>query len=519
MAPSSSPGFRLCVFAMVAGALHACAAPPRFASTTITPQELLAHDRDAAGKCLAPGLYHFRYRSVSSSGDLGRSDAYEAAGATRLGDYHLISESHGLRVERGRLSGRSWARTANGLVLTDSILPTAFDRVRRAALHRPDSRVRVLGITTTTPHEYVLQIRPNARIDQEQYFDARTFLLRRIVAQNYDRAVEVQRYWGYVDVCGKPVPSHAELSSSLSPQTSDFSLVKHERLPYDQRLLAIPQSKTPFVPQHTLPATLNSMFGDSGILIRVDIEGTPYWFELDSGATDILIDRDLIRRLGGREFDKYTGSKGGPVEYSVAVLPRLDIGPVYSTNLVVTVLKHDYIAQGVHVVGMLGCDFLGSRPLAIDFRNQSVTLLNSAPSPADRRWTVVQTPLHSGVPSLDVRLEKQSATLVLDLGSPYTTINEDVFDKIGEKLTQLDETKLTFIGGVPLDATQYVVPRTSAGNLQLGPLIATVIAGGRGQDLQTDGILGRDVLKHYRLVLDYAHERTYFQRYATDEEP
>jgi hypothetical protein len=466
-----------------------------------------------------PGLYHLRYRTVSSSGDVGRADSYEAAGATTLGDYRLINESHGLRVERGRFSGRSWMRTANGLVLTDSILPNAFDRVLGAALHKSDSRVRILGITTATPHEYVLQIVPNARIDQERYFDAHTFLLRRVVAQNYDRAVVVQRFWGYADVCGKPVPSHATFSSSLSPQTSETSLVKHERLPYDKRLLAIPQSKTPFVPQRPLPATLNTMFGESGVLIRVDIEGTPYWFALDSGAADIAIDRDLIQRLGGHEFDKYIGTKGGRVQYSVAVLPRLDIGPVDATNVVVTVLNHDYVEQGVHVVGLLGCDFIGSRPLAIDFRNQSVTLLNSAPPPTDRLWTVLRTPLHSCEPSLDVRLEKQSATLVLDLGSPDTTINEDLFDKIGVKLTQLGETRVRFIGGIPLDAFQYIVPRASAASLQLGPLIATLIAGGSGQDLETNGILGRNVLKNYRWILDYAHQRAYFQRYATDEEP
>jgi len=511
--------FRLCVFAVVASGLYACAVPPRFASTRLTPQELLARYRDAEGRCLAPGLYHLRYRTVSSAGDVARADTYEAAGATTLGDYRVVGESHGLRLERGRFAGRSWMRTGNGLVLTDSVLPSVFDRVLTAALHKSDSRVRVLGITTTTPHEYVLQIRPNARIDQERYFDARTFLLRRAVTQNYDRAVEVYRYWGYVEVCGRPVPSHAATSSSLSPQTSETSLVKHERLPYDQRVLAIPQSKTPFVPQYHLPATLNSMFGESGILIRADIQGTPYWFELDSGDANMTIDRDLIQRLGGREFDKYTGTKGGLVDYSVAVLPRLDIGPVYATNVFVSVLKHDYIQQGVHVVGMLGCDFFGSRPLAIDFRNQSVTLLKSVPSPTDRRWTVVPTLLHSGWPSLDVRLENQNTTLVLDLGSPDTIVNEDVFDKIGEKLKQLDETREAFIGGVPLDAAQYVVPRASVGGLQLGPLIATVTAGGRAQDLQTDGILGRNVLKNYRLILDYADQRTYFQRYATDAEP
>jgi hypothetical protein len=36
--------------------------------------------------------------------------------------------------------------------------------------------------------------------------------------------------------------------------------------------------------------------------------------------------------------------------------------------------------------------------------------------------------------------------------------------------------------------------------------------GAIGQNLNDDGILGRNALRGYGMVLDYAHERTYFQR-------
>ena len=62
-------------------------------------------------------------------------------------------------------------------------------------------------------------------------------------------------------------------------------------------------------------------------------------------------------------------------------------------------------------------------------------------------------------------------------------------------------------------ATQYVVPNASAGALSLGPLVTSVVTGGRGQDLNDDGFVGLNVLDKYHIVMDYSHERTYFQKY------
>ncbi|HXB84095.1 MAG TPA: aspartyl protease family protein [Candidatus Acidoferrum sp.] len=492
--------------------LCACSLQPQFSPTSVTPQQLLTRYRDAGVRCLTPGVFYLRYRTTTTRGDVIVNDDYESRGTGKLFDFRIVTTTHGLRSEHGRLSDRSWMQTANGLVLPDISRPTPFDRVLSAAAHKPDPRVRMLGITTAPRREYVLEIAPNARLLQRRYFDARTFLLREIETRDYDQAVGVDRFSGFIHVCGKPVPVRVDHSDSLSAQTYQTTLVRHDRLA-DPHLLAIPRSRTPFVPQYRLPATLNSIFGPSGILIRVDIQGIPYWFELDSGASSITLDRNLVRRLGGHEFGKYPGSKGGTVEFANAVLPRLDIGPVYATDLAVGVIDHDYIKEGVHVVGLLGCDFIASRPLGIDFRSQTV-ILASVPSATDPRWISVQTPLESCRPAIRVRLENEPATLVLDLGAPDTIINEDLYDRIAASVHEIDTTRVTFVGGQILDATQYVVPYASAGGLSLGPLLAGVVANGRGQDLDNDGFVGLNVLHNYRIVFDYRHERTYFQKYA-----
>lgn len=503
-------GLGLCI-AIASGVLNACASPPVLAPTNLTPQQLLTRNRRVDDAPL-PGMYHLRYRRVASDGEVSISDFYEAPGRAGT-DYRAIMSSRGIRVERGRIFGRSWQRDVNGLVLPDSQLKSAFDRVLAAALHRADARVRIAGITQSPPRRYVLEIRPNARIVQRLYFDVKTFLLRRIVTQDYDRRVGEIDYDGYAWLGKRPVPSRESDFDNLSNKTYETTLVEHERIPYQAKLLSIPRSRVPFAVQYPLPSTINSLFGASGILIRVDIKGSPYWLKLDSGATDIVLDRALVARLGLHEFWKSTGTKGGRVEASTAILPRIDVGPVYAKNVVVTAFASDDMEQGVEVVGLLGCDFIASRPLAIDFRKETVSVTSGAPQLTQPGWVNVRTPLHECRPSIGVRLDRQPATLLLDFGAQSTLVNEDVFDRFGRALRPLDTTPVRFIGGEALDGTQYVVPSASAGNLDLGPIVATVVAGGRGQDLDDDGALGRNVLKDYRVVLDYRRQVTYFHRY------
>ncbi len=496
---------------MLSATLAACSPPPQFSATSLTPRQLLERYRSSDSKCLTSGIYYFQYRTTTSEGDVSVYDFYESRGRGKTPDFRTVATIRGLRGERGRISDRSWLQTGNGLVVPDSPLPTPFDRVLRAAARGPDVRARMLGITTAVPHRYVLELNPNPRIAQRLYFDPGSFLLRKVETQDYDRAVRVERFSRYIPVCGKPVPTRIDRSNSFSRETSETVLLRHERLA-DPRLLAIPLSRTPFVPQARLPATLNSLFGASGILIRVDIAGQPYWFALDSGAPSVTLDRTLVQRLGGHEFATSIATKGGTFERSAAVIPRLDIGPVYATNLAVSVVNHDYVQQGVHVVGLLGCDFIASRPLGIDFRSQTVVVGSVLPV-GNRRWTRIATPLDSCVPTIRSRLENQPATLLLDLGSPLTTINEDVYERIAASVHELGSEQLEFIGGEPLDATRYVVPIASIGSLSLAPLLAAVVAGGRGQDLYDDGLLGFNALDKYRIVLDYRNEQTYFQEY------
>jgi hypothetical protein len=504
---------RVCALAILTTC--GCSHESTFAPTSITPQQVLTRYSGVADRCRKSGVYYVKYRTKTNLGDTVDSVLYGSRGIRNVPNFRRIVSTHGVRGEQGRLSDRSWAQTVNGLVLPNTSPSTVFDRLVNMAAHKADPRVRMLGIKTTGGRRYyVLEIAPNARVLQRRYYESGTFLLRETQTQNYDRDVTTDTISRYVTICGKPVPARVDLSHSLSAETTETTLVRFGRSE-DRSLLAVPASKTPFVPQYRLPMTLNSLFSPSAILIRVDIRGQPYWFQLDSGAGDVTLDRDFVRRLGGHEFGEFFATKGGAVRYGNAIIPRLDIGPVYARNLVVSIIDHDYIEDGVHVVGLLGCDFIGSRPIIIDFHSEKVIVLNALPR-ALPGWTSVQTPLDACRPSIRTRIENQSATLMLDTGSPYTIINEDIYDRISASVNDLGPTRVAFIGAQILAARQYGAPDAFAGSLSLGPLVVSVVAEGRGQDLNNDGILGLNVLRNYRLVLDYKHARTYFQKYPAN---
>lgn len=496
--------------AIAAAVLAGCTASPAFAPTKLTPQALLVRNRHAVVMRWRADIYHLRYRTVSSDGDVTFTDVYEGGNAP-LPTYREVGTLRGLRTERGRFMGRGWRQTPNGLVLGDTSRSSVFDEIVAGALRHPDPRVRVLGITRDAPRAYVLEVVPNARIFQRRYFDTATFQLRKIVTQDYDGNLYESHADDYVWVGGAAVPSHMSQSSSLSHQSSDMRLLSLARLPNDRSVLRPPPSRRPFVPQHALPATLNTLFDSTGILVRADVYGRPYWFKLDSGSASVVLDRAFARELGLSEFGTNTLSKGGKLALSSAVLPRIDVGPVFADNLAVNVLPMAEHEQGVDVVGLLGCDFIGSMPLAIDFAKQTLTILRTAPL-RDSRWISVKTPLQGCRPSIRVRLDDVPATLVLDYGSTKMILNEDVAARLGGKLQRLGRATLRYLGDEPLMATQYIVPNVTAGSLQFGPIVADVADGARGQDLDDDGILGRVVLDRFRIVLSYRSQRTFFQR-------
>jgi hypothetical protein len=254
-------------------ALCACSAH-RVAAPSLTVQRLLSLSRQAMRSHGAPGLYHLRYVITSNQGYRAATDEYVARSGKSPYDFRIVTVTEGVTAEYGRLRGRRWRRDANGLLFDDVTIESPYNRVLAAAMKLDDTRVRIAGITDQLPHRYVVDAVPNARLAARMYFDAKTYLLTGVTQRDYDGYTQMETYDGFVDVGAVKVPTVRFLSNDRSSQVFKSTLAFHERIPYDAQLLLPHGSRRPFLMQRRLPAPLNTMFGESGILVRVDIGGT-----------------------------------------------------------------------------------------------------------------------------------------------------------------------------------------------------------------------------------------------------
>jgi hypothetical protein len=149
-----------------------------FVPAQITPEQLLQKADAAEG-----GLQLGRYVILEQSKDAGISTAI----VTRIDgqDTRTTERSGNFRVAYGRYKGRTWEQDENGMVRYETRPSKIADAL--ASPGKPDGVVRLLGLTSGPAKEYVLDVHPSASDEELRYYDARTFLLDRIVTKYVKR--------------------------------------------------------------------------------------------------------------------------------------------------------------------------------------------------------------------------------------------------------------------------------------------------------------------------------------------
>src|SRR5579863_1739205 len=139
-----------------AGFLVLSAYAPAYADdytpSDLTAAQLIAKTEAAAGK-LEAGAYVMETRAHRSSGDI--------LTATRMHgkDLSVTTTAAGFTSSAGTVGGQTWRQDANGLVLMQSRFHADSDPNGQAWRHPEDplNNVRVLGITTSDPKQYVME--------------------------------------------------------------------------------------------------------------------------------------------------------------------------------------------------------------------------------------------------------------------------------------------------------------------------------------------------------------------------
>jgi hypothetical protein len=488
---------------LFAAALVNRAAADGYAPTALTAVQILAKARAASGH-LQSGQYLIVERDVTPS-------EMTTMMTQRNGDDYITTVTENDRTSAyGSYRGQRWERDANGIVIRESGFYGKEDPNALAWKHPddPQYRVRVLGLTQAAPQEYVVEANPPGGQDEYRYYNAQTLLLDKDVVFGVDRYRHETDYSQYRTVFGETIPFHTHYSDGR-PANDEEDEITSFTASASSNALVIPEPQ-PIFGFLTAPVTIPASFSGS-IVIPVKIGNETLSFALDTGSTDLFIDAGAASRLGLAEYGKSQGTIGGTFTTTETTVPQLSVGSLTAHNLVFTVGPLNGF-EGIS--GLLGCDFLASAVVGIDFKNSTVTFYPWATfNPVTLGLMAMPIQLDDCVPRVPASIEKVPGHFLLDTGSYATVVYRHYLAKLPRATVASEgETPDTMYGanetstaiGGDVRSTFYDVTDVVFGGL--GYRAGQVLVPNSTSTLQDpdyDGILGRNILKEYVLYLDY----------------
>ena len=451
----------------------------------------------------APNAYRETVQITSSDGttttvrELVRGD-----------DVRAIDESGPFHAESGAVGGKHWRQTENGITVDDTDDPgnALPERLATTVSRSPDGALIVASL--------------NAKgWGRKDYIDAATWHVLRherigatgTVTTTYDDVRDDQ---------GRVFAHRWHVIDAAEQTTSDARVTEYAPGPVSDAELARPPSRRTLVtfPDGTAPVALPASFGRH-IFVRVTVGGRGADFILDSGASGIVLDTELVRALGLKAYGEHSHVVAARTTFARTIVPEMRVGPLVLRDVAAGIIPLNFArTPRVKVAGVLGFDFLAQLGVTIDYEHERVTVAPAATyaPPNDPLTRVLEIRLGRGVPLTTVTLDGTVAErFMLDTGGEGNFLIFDYFTRRNpDAVPDVDVpvfpggTTLSGVGG--LFATKLVVVRhLMIGGFDFRSVIGNRVIGQQTYSNDVDGVMGQQLLKNFTVGLDYAHERVY----------
>lgn len=260
------------------------------------------------------------------------------------------------------------------------------------------------------------------------------------------------------------------------------------------------------------------------IYVNVKIaDSTPLWFILDSGAAFVVVDTERAKSLGlslKPEGEQYGAGNKSVKSYSGKIaswsIADMQLEPVDFMGLGVN--SSVSASEGRAVDGLLGYDFFQMFVISIDYDRENITLTDPKCFQADPSGIVIPLEVEEhGQPTASVTLtlpdgKKLKGTFIIDTGWRLTlTVNSPIVQK--EELLKSAQKTIQAVTGRGLggDTVDYVtrIPLIEMGDLKLKDVVVDLSTANAGvlASENFSGILGGEILRRFRVVMDYPHKR------------
>ena len=264
------------------------------------------------------------------------------------------------------------------------------------------------------------------------------------------------------------------------------------------------------------------------IFVRARVNGSrPLKFIFDTGASVSMVNADLIGELKLKVAGQADGTAtGGPIHVGLVNGVSLSVEGAEVTNQIVATMPLDK-SPCVQFDGIIGYDFINQFIVEIDYPNSVINLYSPRTYTYSGAGKVVPLSLagrRTPLVATDILLAGDRAVgsqLELDTGGDSAFVFTTAF----VKKHRLVESLSASIKGTGVGAggeQKRVVGRVK--RIQLGPFMLDGPIVNLEQDAEEggkegDGIVGGEVLRRFKVILDYAHQRMILEPNSAFKEP
>ena len=267
------------------------------------------------------------------------------------------------------------------------------------------------------------------------------------------------------------------------------------------------------------------------IFIRTRVNNSaPLWFLLDTGADISVIKRSRAQALGlSFKGNGQTGASGGTVEFAnlTNVIFNLPGADILNPTVAAVPLESAEPRLGRTVDGILGADLFNRFVVDIDYAAQVINLYDPQSYQYSGRGEIVPLTLTENIPFVRARLTQPKGgtadgTFEIDTGANSTVLLNTPFVKTHKFIVPVKTVALNGfgVGG----GTHALLGRLE--KLQLGRFVIKNPLVRFSQDEKGElasaaysGLLGGELLRRFRVIFDYAHQRMMLEAAAHFAEP
>jgi len=258
-------------------------------------------------------------------------------------------------------------------------------------------------------------------------------------------------------------------------------------------------------------------FIENNIYLKVQIQGDPKYWAVDSGASMSVIDAGYAEKLGLAVGGQITGfGFGETFDLSVVELPGLKVGNLlFNKQKVFQVSGFADNMFGIEVVGILGYDFLSRIITKIDYAHKTFSFYDPKTFFYSGKGTIIDAPLLYRTFTLPVTIDGTiTGRWSIDLGAYESTFHY-------QSATQYSLHNRHGVEKVSRGmASEFIEKTIQFNTLQLGgltithPRINIPIGKGKGANSigELDGNLGNSTLKNFVLYLDYDKQQVIVEK-------